>query len=440
MRLTLVALLLLPTLILAEPTKPNIIVLLTDDLGYGDLGCFGHPKIKTPHLDKLTADGLKLTACYCGQSVCSPSRAALLTGRNPNRYGIKDWIPLNSGTVLPTTEITIAARLKAAGYRTCLSGKWHLNSKFDGKEPTPGDHGFDHWFATQNNAAPNHQDPTNFVRNGKRAGALKGNSSTLIVDEAISFIKETKDQPFFACVTFHAPHEPVAVPSEWSDKYKDEPDPTVRSYYGSVSLIDHEVGRLVKFLDDEKLSANTLVMFSSDNGPETLKRYKTAERSHGSPGPLRGMKLHLTEGGIRVPGIVRWPGRIKPAVVDEPVGFVDLMPTLWALAGTKASDRTLDGVDVGPLLFEGKKPERKSPLYWQYDKAIGDTTPIWTVAIRRDNYKLLADTALEKFALYDLATDMGEKTDLSKDPKHAERLKSLMTELRDLHADVNRKR
>jgi arylsulfatase A len=330
--------------------------------------------------------------------------------------------------------------LKAAGYRTCLSGKWHLNSKFNGQEPTPGDHGFDHWFATQNNAAPSHQDPTNFVRNGKRAGPLTGNASTLVVDEAISFIKEAKDRPFFVYVAFHAPHEPVAVPQEWSDRYKDEPDPTVRAYYGSVSLIDHEVGRLVKFLDDARLSANTLVMFTSDNGPETLKRYKTAERSHGSPGPLRGMKLHLTEGGIRVPGVVRWPGRIKPAGSDEPVGFVDLMPTLCALAGTKLPDKPLDGTDVGPLLFAGKTPERKVPLYWQYDKAIGDTTPPWTMAVRRDNYKLLADAKQEKFALYDLRADVGEKTDLSADPRHADRLKAMTAELWARYESVNGKR
>jgi len=241
-------------------------------------------------------------------------------------------------------------------------------------------------------------------------------------------------------VTFHAPHEPVAVPSEWSDGYKDEPDPTKRIYYGSVSLIDHEVGRLVKYLDDEKLSANTLVVFTSDNGPETHLRYKTAERSHGSAGPLRGMKLHVTEGGNRVPGIARWPGRIKPGqVTDEPVGFVDLVPTLCALAGAKPPDKPLDGVDVGPLLFDGKKPDRPKPLYWQYDRAIGDTTPVWTVAIRRGDYKLLADAALEKFALYDLKADVGEKMDLSADLKQAERLKALSAELRKMHADVNRK-
>jgi arylsulfatase A len=141
-----------------------------------------------------------------------------------------------------------------------------------------------------------------------------------------------------------------------------------------------------------------------------------------------------------VPGVVRWPGRIQPAVVDEPVGFVDLMPTLCALAGAKLPDKPLDGVDVGPLLFAGKKPERKVPLYWQYDKAIGDTTPPWTQAIRRDHYKLLADATQTKFALYDLAADISEKADLSADPKHAGRLKALTAELRKMHADVNGKR
>jgi arylsulfatase A len=441
MRLSILAALLFPFVALADAPKPNVIVLLADDLGYGDLGCFGHPKIKTPHLDKLAADGIKLTSCYCGQSVCSPSRAALTTGRNPNRYGIKDWIPRDSGIFLPKTETTVAARLKAAGYATCLAGKWHLNSRFNGKEPTPGDHGFDHWLATQNNAAPSHQDPTNLVRNGQRAGPLKGNSSTILMDEAIGFIKKHKEQPFCVFVTFHAPHEPVAVPGAWSEQYKDEPDPTARIYYGSVSLIDHEVGRLVKFLDDEKLAANTLVLFTSDNGPETLNRYKGAERSHGSAGPLRGMKLHMTEGGNRVPGIVRWPVHIKPGqTTDEPVAFVDLMPTLCALAGVSPPDKPLDGVDVGPLLLEGKKPERPKPLYWQYDKALGDTTPIWTVAIRRGDYKLLADAAREKFALYDLKADIGEKHDLAGDPKQAERLKVMVGELKAMWGEVNGKR
>jgi arylsulfatase A len=207
-----------------------------------------------------------------------------------------------------------------------------------------------------------------------------------------------------------------------------------------VSLIDHEVGRLLKFLDDEKLAANTLVFFSSDNGPETLKRYKGAERSHGSPGPLRGMKLHMTEGGNRIPGIVRWPGRIRPGqTIDEPVGFVDVLPTFCALAGAKLPDKPLDGVDISSLLFANQSPERKRPLYWQYDKAIGDTKPVWTVAIRRGDYKLLADTALEKFALYDLKADIGEKHDLAGDPKQVERLKAMAAELKGMWTEVNGK-
>ncbi|HJZ59157.1 MAG TPA: sulfatase-like hydrolase/transferase [Gemmataceae bacterium] len=438
-QLSLLAALTFPSVLLAEAPRPNVVVLLCDDLGYGDLGCYDHPKVKTPHIDKLAADGIKLTSCYCGLSVCSPSRAALMTGRIPYRYGIRDWIPLNSGIYLPKEEVTVAVRLKAAGYKTALCGKWHLNSKFNGIEPTPGDHGFDHWFATQNNAAPSHQDPTNFVRNGKRVGPLKGNSTTLIMDEALGFIAEAKDRPFAMFVTFHATHEPVATPTEFTDLYKSEPDETKRIYYGSVSLVDHEVGRLVKFLDDRKLADKTLVLFTSDNGPETHLRYKTAERSHGSAGPLRGMKLHLTEGGIRVPGIVRWPGKIKPGqAIDEPVAFVDLMPTLCALAGTTPpADRPLDGTDVSELLLEGKKPTRKVPLYWQYDKAIGDTDPVWTIAIRQWDYKLLADAKREKFALYDLKADVGEKRDLSAEPGQAKRLKGMVEELRRMYADVN---
>ena len=256
----------LGTAVAAEAPKPNIVVLLCDDLGYGDLGCFGHPRIKTPEIDRLARDGVKLTSLYAGAPVCSPSRAALFSGRNPNRLGVRDWIDHGSGIHLPRSTVTVAERLKEAGYTTCLAGKWHLNSQFNGHEPTPSDFGFDHWFATQNNTK--HQNPTNFVRDGKPVGRLDGHASALVVDEAIAFIEKARDRPFAVFVTFHAPHEEIETPPEYTSMYADVTDPTTRDYYGSVSLVDHEVGRLVAALDDRGLRESTLVLFASDNGPE----------------------------------------------------------------------------------------------------------------------------------------------------------------------------
>jgi arylsulfatase A len=394
-----------------EAPKPNIVVLLCDDLGYGDLGCFGHPRIKTPEIDRLARDGVKLTCLYAGAPVCSPSRAALFSGRNPNRLGVRDWIDQGSGIYLPRSTVTVVQRLKAAGYTTCLSGKWHLNSQFNGREPTPGDFGFDHWFATQNNTK--HQNPTNFVRNGKRVGPLEGHASALVVDEAIKFIDKAANRPFAVYVTFHAPHEQIETPAAYSSIYADVPDSTTRDYYGSVSLVDHEVGRLVAALDDRGLRERTLVLFTSDNGPEGLRRYPSAVHSHGSAGPLRGMKLSMYEGGLRVPGVVRWPGRIKAgSECAEPVAFYDVLPTLCAVAGVAPPmGVALDGVDVLPLL-EGRPVERPVPLHWQYDNAQGGP---WRVALRRGPWKLLADADRKRFALYDLATDIAEARDRSAD-------------------------
>lgn len=437
---------LLVALLLSSPcwgkdSKPNIVAILCDDLGYGDIGCFGHPIIKTPHLDQLAKDGLKLTSFYCGQSVCSPSRAALLTGRNPNRFGINDWIPPHSGICLPKTEMAIPTLLKTIDYKTCHVGKWHLNSKMDGTEPTPGTHGFDHWFATQNNAAPTHENPTNFIRNGKSVGPLTGNSSTLIIDEAISWLKTIDKTPYYLNVWFHAPHEPVATPKEFTDRYADVADATKRTFFGSVTLVDHEIGRLLKTLADRGEAENTLVIFTSDNGPETLNRYKAANRSHGTPGALRGMKLHLTEGGNRVPGIIRWPMKIRPGqVTDTPAGFVDLLPTISTIAGVKApTDRTLDGADVSQLLTQGTDVARSKPLYWQYDRAISDTKPNWTIAIRDGDWKLLSDSKRELFALYNVKTDISEKHDLSGQTEHAAQLQAMIKSLRDLYSDINKK-
>ena len=254
----------------ADSARPNIVVLVADDLGYGDLGCYGHPRIKTPALDQLASEGARFTSFYAGAPICSPSRAALFTGRTPYRVGIRDWIKHDSGVFMPRSEVTIATLLKKAGYTTCLSGKWHLNSQFNGVEPTPGDFGFDHWFATQNNTS--HIDPSNFVRNGKRVGPLKGHASTLVVDEALKFIAGAGDQPFAVFVMFHAPHEQVATPEEYTSMYSDLDDPTMRDYYGSVSLIDAEVGRLLANLDEHGLRDQTLVLFTSDNGPQKLAR------------------------------------------------------------------------------------------------------------------------------------------------------------------------
>jgi arylsulfatase A len=420
----------------AEPdkaAKPNVIYILCDDLGYGDLGCFASPVIKTPNLDKLAADNMKLTHCYAAAPVCSPSRAGIMTGRNPNRLGIRDWIPADSGIFLKKDEISVATLLKLAGYKTAHVGKWHLNSKMDGAEPTPGDHGFDHWFSTQNNAAPSHENPINFVRNGKKVGPLQGNSTTLIMDEALDFLKRAKGEPFMLFIWFHAPHEPVATPEELTKLYVDIDDPTKRIYYGSVSLIDHEVGRLLKKLDEMKLRDNTFLMFTSDNGPETLNRYKGAERSHGSPGPLRGMKLHVHEGGYRVPGIIAWPGKTKPAqVCAEPVCGIDVLPTLCEIACIKApDDRPIDGASMLPI-FAGKPIERKTPLYWQYDKAI--SAP-YKVTLRQGPWKLLADGKLEKFALYNLEDDVGEAKDHADD--EPERVKKMTAEMVRLHKEIN---
>jgi arylsulfatase A len=415
------------------PPRPNIVVLLCDDLGYGDLGCFGHPVIRTPNLDRLAAEGLKLTACYSAAPVCSPSRAGMMTGRTPNRLGIRDWIPGGSGIHLRPGEVTVAQVLRRAGYRTCHAGKWHLNSRVDGTEPTPGDAGFEHGLYTQNNASPGHLDPTNFIRNGRPAGPMKGPSSHLVVAEALRWLDGVTNEPFFLNLWFHEPHEPVVAADEFLAMYPDEPDIDRRHYYGDVSQMDAAVGILMKALDDRGLRERTFVFFSSDNGPETPGRYKGAHRSHGSPGPLRGMKLHVTEAGYRVPGILRWPGRTKPgAVSDEPVSSVDLLPTFCALAGVEPPrDRPLDGASLLPL-FEGRPIARPRPLYWQYDFALG---PPWQVALRDGAWKLLADGALGQFALHRIADDIGETNDLA--AAEPARVRDMAGLMKRLHGEVS---
>ncbi len=422
-------------LVAAAAPRPNIIVLLCDDLGYGDLSCFAHPSIHTPNLDQLAHDGVRFTDCYSASPVCSPSRAGLMTGRIPNRLGIRDWIPPQSGIFLRPGEITVAQLLKTAGYHTFHAGKWHLNSRTDGTEPTPGDAGFDHWLYTQNNAAPSHLNPANFIRNGQSAGPLTGPSSHLVVAEATRWLDETKrapDAPFFLNLWFHETHEPVAAADEFLAQYPNDTNLDRRHYFGAATQVDAAIGKLLKYLDDHQLRENTFIFFTSDNGPETLNRYKGAERSYGSPGPLRGMKLHLTEAGYRVPGIIRWPGHAQPGTTSaEPVCNLDFLPTACALAGiAPPGDRPLDGGSLLPL-FLGQPVRRSHPLYWQYDFTFSKP---WAVSVRDGRWKLLANAALDRFELYDLTADVGEKRDVA--AQHPDRVKTMAATMRSLHTEI----
>lgn len=435
--------------------RPNLVVILCDDLGYGDLGCYGHPSIQTPHLDRLADQGIRLTACYSAAPVCSPSRVGMLTGRTPSRVGIYDWIPAGHVMHLPRSEITIATLLRRAGYATCHVGKWHCNGKFNSAEqPQVDDHGFQYWFSTQNNAAPSHHNPHNFVRNGKAVGQLTGYSCQLVASEAITWLrKRPADRPFFLFVCFHEPHEPIDSPPELVSQYPQATRQGEALYYANVTNMDAAVGRLMRALDRMKLASNTFVLFTSDNGPETLNRYRNAWRSHGSAGPLRGMKLHLYEGGIRVPGIIRFPGRVEPgAVVDTPVCGLDVLPTCCDLAGIAApGDRVLDGQSIVPLWEDGGL-QRRTPLFWHYYRSIGKPK----AAMRVGNWMILGHwdqgplgaggslhpgdmqriktARLTAFELYDLSRDLGQENDVS--DRRPQQLKRLKTGLVQKHRQV----
>lgn len=403
----------------AAETRPNVVVVLCDDLGFGDLGCYGHPHIQTPNLDRLAAEGIRFTNFYAAAAVCSASRVGLMTGRSPNRAGVYDWIPeaKATGDAKPDArelvhmqrhEVTLPQLLKTVGYATCMAGKWHCNSVFnDAAQPQPGDAGFDHWMATQNNAGPSHENPRNFVRNGQQVGEMQGFSCQLVVDEGINWMeKQTAahpDQPFFMYLAFHEPHEPVASPPELVEKYATvavEADQA--QYFANVHNVDLAVGRFVEKLNQLKIRDNTLIVFSSDNGPETLRRYKKGNRSWGRTGILRGVKLHTHDGGYHVAGIMNWPSGIKNAHTDTNVASsLDLLPTVCELAGAKLpTERPLDGISLVPLLTSGDMPERTKPLVWTYFNAINDAK----VAMRIGPWKVLAQLNSGKFPRYENLT------------------------------------
>lgn len=434
----------------ADDTVPNILVILCDDLGYGDLACYGHAELKTPNIDQLARQGLRLTGCYAAAANCSPARTGLMTGRTPTRVGVHNWIPMFSPMHVKRQEITVATLLRNAGYDTGHFGKWHLNGDFNlPSQPQPSDHGFNYWFSTQNNALPNHRNPNNFVRNGKSAGPLEGYAGPLVTDEAVHWLKDIRDKskPFFMYVCYHEPHEPIASDKQYTDLYPSD-DPSYSAHHGNISQLDAACGRLLRTIDELNLRDNTFVLFTSDNGPAI-----TGIHPHGSPGPFREKKGHLYEGGIRVPGIIRWPGHTRAGQLsDEPVSGVDLLPTLCELAGIeRPTDRVLDGESFLPLITQ-KPIKRTRPLYWHFLRA--SSAP--KVAMRVGDWKILAKldtpplkpsadileeerTALKTampidFELYNLREDIGETNNLAE--QNPEKLEQLVKRLRQAYAEV----
>ncbi|MDF1755895.1 MAG: sulfatase-like hydrolase/transferase [Verrucomicrobiales bacterium] len=409
MRLSIIfktALLVLSTAIGTAETEdqPNFVVFVADDMGWGDSATYGHPLIKTPNLDKLASQGVKFTECYSACGVCSPSRSAILTGRTPYRNGVWRHLSGIHEAHLRESEITYPELLKTAGYETCHVGKWHLNSRqqFNVPDfPQPGDHGYDYWMYTQNNASPSHKDPDNFVRNGEPVGEIEGYSAQIVASEAALWLKEIHDpeKPFAMSVWVHEPHSPIATNPEFSGLYEGHEN---SKYMGNITQMDHALGQVMEALDEAGVSDNTLLFFTSDNGP--VPSYG------GTAGGLRGVKRSSHEGGIRVPGVARWPGHIKPGTVsDIPVIGTDLFSTILDIVGIPLpDDRTIDGVSMVPA-FAGEPVTRKVPLFWRNHVSQASDRS----ALRVGDWKIVSNDVMDKFMLFNIRKDWKEENDLA---------------------------
>lgn len=442
----------------SEPVpRTNFVQILTDDQGWGDLGCYGHQFMKTPNIDRLALEGYRFTACYSSAGVCSPSRSSILTGRTPFRNGVFRWIPQSHFLFLPESEVTLPQMLRATGYQTAHFGKWHLSHFYEeriGKseefenfafggiadQPSMSDYGYDYWLATGNVARPNHKDPLNFFLNGMPLGKVEGYSAQIIAREFSKWIHEywNKDRPFFVTVWFHEPHGPIETNPVFMDQYQDLKDPSMRQYIGNVTQIDDAVGIIMAALTEAGISDNTLVWYTSDNGPEGRHEFGMfnlednvygGSRYRGSTGGLRGRKRAVHEGGIRVPGIIRWPicmeqAGLKPGLVcGTPVIGSDIFPTFLEVAQIPLpANVVIDGVSILPLL-KGHPFEREHPLYWRnlhYDFRIG---------LRDGDWKIVGNSQRTEFELYNLKMDFREATDLSGQyPEIYERMKEALIE------------
>ena len=413
-------------------SKPNIILMMADDMGWGDVGFNGNKIIKTPNLDEMALSSLRFDRFYSPAPVCSPSRGGCLTGRHPYRYGI--WAA-NVGHIRKE-EITIAEALKTQGYTTGHFGKWHLGTLDPqlgptikvGRNParnytTPGMNGSDEWFATESCVRtwdPMENNTLNpYWHNGViEKENLSGDDSRILMDRAIPFIRKAakEETPFLAVIWFHAPHGPVVAGPEFREMYKNY-DEGEQNYYGCITALDVQVGRLRKELRDIGVADNTIIWFASDNGPEGDTG--NSGTSRGSAGPFRGRKRSLWEGGIRVPGLVEWPSHIKSGISTIiPCSGLDYFPTILDILGfkMKGQPEPIDGVSLIPL-FEGKMKSRPVPIPFETLGGTGSKQSRGSarMALVDNRFKLLTDMVGpdDKDLLFDLQADPGESKDIA---------------------------
>jgi arylsulfatase A-like enzyme len=412
------------TLACAQNTKPNIVIILADDLGNADLGYRGSD-IRTPNIDKLASEGVRAESFY-GMPVCTPSRAQLMTGRYAMRYGLQTLVIFPSHAYgLPTDERTLAQALKDVGYETAMVGKWHLGHA--DKKFWPQNRGFDHFYGNLVGEVDYFTKERGGLIDWQRDGKFfkeDGYFTTLIGNAAVKIIEaHNTSKPLFLYVASLAPHAPYQAPKQDIDAYQNAAGDVHRHTYAAmITDLDTQVGRIVAALKQKSMLDNTLIIFSSDNGGATNALFATGARSPeereesggvelgaktpASNGNLRGGKGSLHEGGVRVPTIFYWPTKLKPAVVDEPLDMVDVMPTLLALAGAKGnSNHPFDGKDIWPTLAE----HQPSP----HDDVLINVEP-FRGAIRKGNWKLVRIALLPgKTELFDLVKDPGEQNNVA---------------------------
>jgi arylsulfatase A-like enzyme len=440
-----------------DKQQPNIIYILADDLGYGDLSCYGQTNFSTPNIDKLAADGMKFTQHYSGSTVCAPSRSALMTGQHTGHTPIRGnkEHQTEGQAPLPVTAITVAELLKEAGYATGAFGKWGLG--YPGSEGDPNNQGFDEFFGYNCQRIAHHYYPWHLWHNQEKVVLTENEGSesgmyapNLIHDKTLEFIEINKDKPFFLFVPSLIPHAELFVPEEHmapfrgkflpekeykgtdsgkafrQGAYGSQPE-SHAAFAGMISLLDEQVGEIVKKVEELGLSENTIILFASDNGPHMEGG---ADPDYfDSNGPFKGYKRDLYEGGIRSPFIVSWPGRIQAGTTSNHVSaFWDLLPTFCEIGGIQHPDNT-DGISFLPELLGQSEQKQHEYLYWEFHERGG------RIAIRKGDWKGVKynvkknpDAPLE---LYNLTTDPGESKDLAEDhPEVIQQLEMLLKEAR----------